>query len=158
MIIASYRNTEKNIRVVVPVTSVTDEQLLQAVAVKRQQYVLSIADGMGQVWTVPAHKCYRPRFDRIAQRICRVFGVTLMDLKSPRRHQASVFARQAIYYWARRLTALSMSQIGRMIGNRDHTTVLYGVARYQEKRLVMGRSLRVLHSSGNTVINAGVSR
>lgn len=74
----------------------------------------------------------------------RLFKVGRAELRSARRRRDLVLARQFIMYWMARLTTYSLPQIGRLIGNRDHTTVLYGKRSYVAKRAKMGRSLRSL--------------
>lgn len=81
-------------------------------------------------------------FKRIETRACRVFKVSLMELRSSRRNGNVVMARQFLYYWATRLTPMSLGQIGRLIGGRDHTSVWHGRERYPDKRAKMGRYLR----------------
>lgn len=132
--------------------------LCKAVEVKRQQFVQAVSDGLGLATAVPVRRHFQPRFDRIAQRLCRVFGVTMADLRSPRRNGASMRARLAVYYWARRMTSLSYPTIGRLLGGRDHTTVMRGVFIYQVKRQAMGRTLRVLHSRSLGVVKSGVAQ
>ena len=132
--------------------------LSKAVDVKRQQFVQAVADGLGLAAAVPIRKHFQPRFDRIAQRLCRVFSVTLADLRSPRRNGASMRARLAVYYWARRMTSLSYPAIGRLLGGRDHTTVMRGVMAYQINRQAMGRTLRVLHTPSLATVKSGVAQ
>lgn len=141
MIMASYRNTENGMRSMQfeKLPQVTDDELGKAVSDKFQQHMQEVIAEMS-----PKRVVVLSKFERIIQRICRVFRVTLVDLRSTRRDARSVFARQAIYYWARRLTLFSLPQIGRLMGGRDHTTVLYGVPTYVKKRLAMGRNLRVV--------------
>lgn len=83
-------------------------------------------------------------FRRIEVRACRVFGVSIMELRSARRNRRVSLARQFIYYWATRLTPMSLGQIGRLIGGRDHTSVLHGRDVYPVKRAKMGRNLRAV--------------
>lgn len=81
-------------------------------------------------------------FKRIETRACKVFKVSLMELRSARRNARVAMARQFIYYWATRLTPMSLGQIGRLVGGRDHTTVFHGRDAYPQKRAAMGRHLR----------------
>lgn len=81
-------------------------------------------------------------FRRIVLRACATFDVRECELKSDRRQQHVTFARQFIYYWSCRRTALSLPQIGKFMGGKDHTTVLHGRDAYVEKRAKMGRCLR----------------
>jgi chromosomal replication initiator protein len=83
------------------------------------------------------------KMERIVCRICSVLGVSVCDVMSARRSRGIAFARQAICYWACRLTNRSLPSIGRYLG-RDHTSVLHGKRAYVEKRAKMGRTLRSL--------------
>lgn len=83
--------------------------------------------------------------EQIAFSICRVFKITRAELLSDRRNKRVVFARQAVMYWAFRLSKLSSPEIGRRLGDRDHTTVLHGKSAYPVKRAAMGRHLREVH-------------
>lgn len=84
------------------------------------------------------------RFQRIEAMAVRIFKISLTELRSDRRYDQAVNARQFVMYWAVRLTGFSTPQIGRKIGGRDHTTVLHGVAKWPVKRAKMGRTLRVI--------------
>lgn len=85
---------------------------------------------------------YSPSIHGIIYRICRATGVSPRDIMSARRSANVCFARQAIMYWAARLTSLSYPQIGRRLGDRDHTTALHGAKIYPKKRARQGRTLR----------------
>lgn len=89
---------------------------------------------------------YRPSFQIIMRRICRAYRVTPRSIASDSRKPNLILARQAIYYWAYRLTNLSSKRIGDLVSGRDHTTVIYGVGAYRAKRAKMGRKLRSLRS------------
>lgn len=69
---------------------------------------------------------YRPTVKRIKQIVSRHYGVSITDIESARRTAEVVFPRQLVMYLARKLTLLSLPQIGQAIGQRDHTTVLHG--------------------------------
>ena len=59
---------------------------------------------------------------------CAVFyGVPISNLFAERRITGIVKPRQIAMYLAKELTPRSLPDIGRRIGGRDHTTVLYGV-------------------------------
>lgn len=170
MLVASYRNTDKGIKaarkpvVALPLAAkITDAQVKASVEAKRKKFVAALVPALGarffnqEAKSAPVRQPYKPRFDQIAKRICRVFGVTVVDLRSPRRDIETVWARQAVYYWARRQTPLSLPQIGRLMGGRDHTTVMYGLAKYQQRRQEMGRYLRPVKTSRGPSINSGVA-
>ena len=85
---------------------------------------------------------FRHTYREIERRACRVFKVSVSEIRSNRRSRPIVFARQFVMYWAVRLTRLSLPQIGRLMGGRDHTTCLHGKREYPKKRAQMGRYLR----------------
>jgi chromosomal replication initiation ATPase DnaA len=52
-------------------------------------------------------------------------GVSVKDLLSPRRARQLARPRQVLMWLARKHTPYSLPEIGRSIGNRDHTTVMH---------------------------------
>jgi chromosomal replication initiator protein len=70
--------------------------------------------------------------DRILKAVCNHFEVTMADICSPRRPQALSFSRQAAMYLLRERTELSLSEIGALLGGRDHTTILHGIRKIEE--------------------------
>lgn len=62
---------------------------------------------------------------RILDAVVRHFHVRLSDLQSKKRSKGIAFARQVCMYLAREMTHLSLEEIGKCLGNRDHTTVLH---------------------------------
>ena len=67
----------------------------------------------------------RPTIERIVNRVSAYFRIQPRVLPSPRRHRTLLVPRQISMYLARRLTGLSLQQIGACLGGRDHTTVLH---------------------------------
>jgi chromosomal replication initiator protein len=62
----------------------------------------------------------------------RYFSVTQAALTGPSRRKSLVQARNIVVYLARRLTDLSYADIGRALGNRDHTTIMHADRRLAE--------------------------
>ncbi|HTE05251.1 MAG TPA: chromosomal replication initiator protein DnaA, partial [Planctomycetota bacterium] len=67
--------------------------------------------------------------ERVVEVVCRHFGVRLADLQGRKRTQSIALPRQTAMYLARKLTTLSLEEIGGHFGGRDHSTVLYAVDR-----------------------------
>jgi hypothetical protein len=70
-------------------------------------------------------------YDRITIRkvinaVASFYGYPVNDLESECRTVAITRARHVAMYLARELTTKSLPAIGRMLGNRDHTTVMHG--------------------------------
>lgn len=62
-------------------------------------------------------------------------GVTIDEIKGPRREKRIVRPRQiAIYEVCRQRPDMSYPQIGRLFGNRDHTTCLHAVRKISKER------------------------
>lgn len=62
----------------------------------------------------------------IIQVVCDHFGITPADISSQKRTKDIVYPRQLAMYLCRDMTAVPLQQIGRCIGGRDHTTIIYG--------------------------------
>lgn len=78
------------------------------------------------------------RWKIIALEVAKKHGLTLNDLMSIRRDQASVNARYEAFWRCRHETTMSLPQIGRRFGNRDHTTVLHGIQKHE--KMLRGKS------------------
>ena len=69
----------------------------------------------------------QPSIDDILRIVTARYGVKLSDLQSRRRTNAVVVPRQVGMYLARRVTRMSLEEIGHYFGGRDHSTVLYAI-------------------------------
>lgn len=69
----------------------------------------------------------RIRVVDIQHAVATRFGIRLAEMTSHRRARAVARPRQVAMYLSRVLTPLSLPQIGRHFGNRDHTTVLHAI-------------------------------
>jgi DnaA-like protein len=58
--------------------------------------------------------------------VARAYGVSKLDIVSARRTAKLTFPRQIVMYLAVAMTPMSYPAIGQKIGDRDHTTILYG--------------------------------
>ena len=79
--------------------------------------------------------------DDIVRKVCAHYGVKQRDLLSKSRRQGIVQARQLAMYLSHKYTDLSLSQIGRRIGGRDHSTVLHSCAQV-ERRVATDKGFR----------------
>ena len=74
-----------------------------------------------------AQKRGLPSIEDIMGVVTQRFGVKPSDLQSRRRTNAIAFPRQIGMYLARKITRMSLEEIGGFFGGRDHSTVLYAV-------------------------------
>lgn len=72
-----------------------------------------------------------PPIGRICQEVRIQFGVEKTDFLSPRRDQKNVLPRHVAMALCKHLTRKSLPEIGRRMGNRDHTTILHGCRKMQ---------------------------
>lgn len=66
-----------------------------------------------------------PNIANIAKTVCRRMHVKLLDVRGSSREANIVRARSVSIYLARKLTTLSLLQIGEYFSGRDHSTVLH---------------------------------
>ena len=66
---------------------------------------------------------------QILQTVQEYFHLSRKELLSRSKVRSLVYARQTGMYLARELTPLSLEEIGRQFGDKDHTTVLYALKR-----------------------------
>ena len=59
-------------------------------------------------------------------------GVSASDIYSKKRSSDIANARQIVMYLATKLTPLSTTDIGKNLGNRDHSTVIHGRDKIEE--------------------------
>lgn len=70
-----------------------------------------------------------PKFSEIMDVVCSYYDVTPIHVVGPLKYAAFSRPRMIVYYLARKLTKMSLPQIARAMGDRDHTTILYGAKR-----------------------------
>ena len=61
--------------------------------------------------------------------VARCYGLSVAELKSESRIQEIAWARQVAMYVLRKRLELPFEAIGKLLGGRDHSTILYGVRR-----------------------------
>lgn len=76
----------------------------------------------------------KPRIGDILRVVAAQSGISLDELRGPCRRRPYAYPRLLAYYLCRTMTDASLPKIGRET-RRHHTSVLYGVRHYPEKRL-----------------------
>ena len=79
------------------------------------------------------HKWKLGSMAEIAKQVAQKHNITMEDMKSERKPRNITIARQEAYYRCKQETNNSLPQIGRFFGNRDHTTILHGIRKHQER-------------------------
>ena len=71
--------------------------------------------------------------DLIIDIVSEHFGITPQEIISSNKSRKITFPRQICMYLCRKLTDFSLADIGKAIGDRDHTTILHGVDKIEEQ-------------------------
>ncbi|MBQ0073486.1 MAG: chromosomal replication initiator protein DnaA [Prevotella sp.] len=69
--------------------------------------------------------------DDIVDRVCRQYELTPNVVKGRSRKHDVVVARQLSMYLAKKYTNMPVSRIGKLIGSRDHSTVLHSIEKVE---------------------------
>src|SRR4029450_12124997 len=69
--------------------------------------------------------------EEIQQRVAERFGISRAELVGSSRAATPLRARQVAIFLTREMTDLSLPQIGRLYGGRDHSTVLNSLRRLE---------------------------
>lgn len=67
----------------------------------------------------------------IVKAVCAHLGVPLREIMNDQRNKHLVYPRHITYYLCAKLTLRSLPDIGRRLGDRDHTTILHGARKIE---------------------------
>jgi chromosomal replication initiator protein len=88
-----------------------------------QEITLALASEVLQHYVNPEPDQMTP--ERILSAVSERFSIRIDTMCGQRRTQSVALPRQVSMYLMRQLTDLSLVEIGRAFGGRDHTTVMY---------------------------------
>ncbi len=74
--------------------------------------------------------------DEIQRKVSEHYNIRLSDMIGPRRMRTLARPRQIAMYLSKQLTSRSLPEIGRSFGGRDHTTVMHGVRKIEELKML----------------------
>ena len=69
----------------------------------------------------------------IMEVVAEHFGITVDQLMSKSRTKDIALPRQIVMYLCKNMTSLPLESIGRLIGGRDHSTILHGVNKVKDE-------------------------
>jgi chromosomal replication initiator protein len=72
--------------------------------------------------------------DVIQKVVCEHFAIKITDMKAKKRTKEIAMPRQIAMYLSKQLTNLSLSDIGKNFGGKDHATVIYACKQIEDKR------------------------
>ncbi len=98
-------------------------RIMAVTSLGAQEVTTALAEEVLQHYVNPEPDQLTP--DRIVALVSEKFGARPEALYGQRRTRNIAMPRQVAMYLLRQLTDLSLAEIGRMFGGRDHTTVMY---------------------------------
>ena len=75
---------------------------------------------------------FMPSPDAIIEEVGKFYSIDPLDIKGQARTKDTVMARQVAMYEIRRMTNLSLKEIGRVFNGRDHTTAMHSIERVEK--------------------------
>lgn len=76
--------------------------------------------------------------DDIMETVCRHYNVTVTAVNGKSRKRDYVVARQVTMYMAQKYTKMPASRIGKLVGNRDHSTVIHSCTKVETRLKIDG--------------------
>ncbi len=108
------------------------KKVIAASRLNKTELTLSLAeDALKDIIYPNAPKEITPNL--IIHIVCDHFHVSPDDITSKKRNSEFVMPRQIIMYLCRELTETSLSNIGKILGKKDHTTVIHGYNKMKEE-------------------------
>lgn len=94
-----------------------------------------------------------PSWKVVMAEVAKKYNVSMLDITSPRRDMPTVMARQEFCYRLRHETRMTLPQIAKRIGNRDHTTVLHSIRKHAARLAGNTYARKVVNpGSGHAVV------
>lgn len=88
--------------------------------------------------------------DEIIETVCNHFNVSLSAVGGKSRKRDFVVARQVSMYLAQKYTKMPASRIGKLVGNRDHSTVIHSCTQVENRLKVDKEFLAEIQSLENS--------
>ncbi len=76
---------------------------------------------------IPEDGIIKITYQKIMDKVCEFYEVSIDDMKSQSRMRNITRPRQIAMYLCKKLTSMNFVEIAKVFGNRDRTTVMYGV-------------------------------
>ena len=89
----------------------------------------------------------------IQDTVAKYFNITVEELKGMKRSNDVTFPRQIAMYLCRNVAQLSLSNIGKGFGKRDHTTVIHACTKIEKEMQNNISTKRIVESVKNILLN-----
>ena len=116
---SNIRQLEGAVKMIIALRDIMDEEITVTSVAKRLKEIFKAAENM------------LPTVDNIIEETAKYHELTVEELKSQRRSRETALARQIAMFLIRKLTNLSLKDIGALFEGRDHSTVLSSIRRIE---------------------------
>ena len=131
-VISNIRELEGALNKVVAYSTLTEKEISVDLCTEALKELLSAANT----------KTIDP--ESIIDSVSRFYDIRPEDFKSPKRNRSISFPRQIAMYLCRDILGMSLPQIGREFGGRDHTTVIHAVQKVEDDMAVNHETMRAV--------------
>ena len=91
--------------------------------------------------------------DFIQDTVAKYFNITVKDLRSSKRSNDIAFPRQIAMYLCRNVAQMSLPQIGKDFGKRDHTTVMHACNKIEKEIKENSNTKLIVESVKNILVS-----
>jgi chromosomal replication initiator protein len=99
------------------------------------------------------HPGMRPTPEFIISQVCNYFSVSEKEILGQKRERDIVQARQITMYLIRQMTDLSLPDIGKAVGNKEHSTVLHSIKKVEDNLQKNEEFSNIVKSISSNIIN-----
>jgi len=130
----SIRLSDTELKLIAAEPSFTPRELVALLVRLRAEQSLRRQLTDGDIASVLSEFSVRPdiSLSQIAKATAKQFQVKIADMKSPRRSQTIVTARQVAMYLGRELGKLGLKEVGTYFNRRNHSTVIHACKKIEE--------------------------
>ncbi|MBI2588501.1 chromosomal replication initiator protein DnaA [Candidatus Berkelbacteria bacterium] len=123
------QNVQKNIRDLEGALT----RLIAHCELNQQDFSVEVAKGaLENILTTTVTK--NLSVEKVIKMVCQFFNLPEKDALNTRRHKEIVYPRQIIMYLLREELGLSYPSIGRVLGGKDHTTIMHGCHKIEKEK------------------------
>ncbi|MBP5184997.1 MAG: chromosomal replication initiator protein DnaA [Lachnospiraceae bacterium] len=92
----------------------------------KDQITLDVAkDALKSI--ISTKKTRKVDINYIAEIVAEHYNISINDIYSKNKSRNFAYPRQIVMYLARNLTSLSLTEIGELLGKKDHSTIIHGI-------------------------------
>ncbi|GEM_PF-351855 len=93
--------------------------------------IINRAD-LDRLFSTPGQLKKSVSVESIASKVGKLFHITPRSMQTRSRDKEIILPRQIVMYLARRLTGMSLQEIGKFFGGREHSTVLHACKKVED--------------------------